>query len=189
VTCGFSCHSPSWAVSGPSAPSGSNGLSMARRVRSSLGVGPERESRVGVPEVGSQRLDALAAVQQGRGVEVAEGMHSHVPCRDEAGRPERRMPREFIEPAPVDRVSPGRVDNQQMRPEVRTERVLPGQGHRHGGMLDQVAVIAAATEPGSGTRRSSSFLGNPNTSRDRTGDRPDRTSVGELGAVVRVGLP
>lgn len=69
------------------------------------------------------------------------------------------MPRALVEPTPVDHVVPGRVDHQQEGPQLGTGRVLPGQRQGDGRLSAMCLASLAATELGSGTRRSLSFFG------------------------------
>lgn len=56
----------------------------ALRLLHEVRVRPQREARVGVAEVLAHRLDRLALVKRGAGVEVTQGM---APCTRSSGTP------------------------------------------------------------------------------------------------------
>lgn len=73
---------------------------------------PKRHRRIGMAEVFADGLDALARVQEDRGVEVAKGVHPVLPGggvwlprfrrRDEASRRKSGLPHLDVEVAPPD---------------------------------------------------------------------------------------
>lgn len=65
--------------------------------RHEVGVDPEREAGVGMPEVRREGLDALPCVEKRGGVEVAQRVHPGRPGGDDAGRFHRWTPALAVE--------------------------------------------------------------------------------------------
>jgi hypothetical protein len=68
-----------------------------------MGVGPQGEARIAVPQVLGDRLDALARIQQHRGVEVPKRVHAVRSGRLDLGRNERSLPDVGVEMATIKR--------------------------------------------------------------------------------------
>lgn len=100
-----------------------------------VGVDPQCEARIRVPEIRGKSFDALPRVEQRRGVEVTKRVHPGRPGRNDAGRFDRRTPTLAVEGRPLDRTPPSGGEDQRHRHPLAAERVFPRQGDRERGVL------------------------------------------------------
>jgi hypothetical protein len=135
-----------------------------------VGVGDrvaKGEARVAVPEVFRERLDALARVQQHRGVEVPQGVHAVGSGRLDPGRGQRGLPRVAVDVAAVQRLALSAVQQQRNGRRLAVGP-LPLRVTSSGGKAAMCLASSVATVSGTGMSRVLRPFGRANTRRLRT---------------------